>query len=280
MTSRDIYVSRLLFGNDREALAREFANAIKHEISSRHWDDVLGPLRFVFVPKDARAPFATAYVAFYNRNIHHAAIDLLNGLLFKGEVTQWRLGDNDPRRTDEVPPGAQYNADRSRRNRTARYGPYDRSWSRLAEGDRPGCSGRQQHPKEETQSREPTPPPQPPSPPPNQAQREPSPRNDNRHDLEEAIHVLELNQASMRAQLALITRQLAEQPTRVTAETRNLEAQVAELEHQLRRTRQFAAQYPAFSEFLNSDDDRITPSQTMRTLQNVAPRHSRPDYYS
>lgn len=203
MTSRDIYVSRLLFGNDREALAREFANAIKHEMSSRHWDDVLGPLRFVFVPKDARAPFATAYIAFYNRNIHHAAIDLLNGLLFKGEVTQWRLGDNEPRRTDEVPPGAQYNADRSRRNRTARYGPYDRSWSRLAEGDRPGCSGRQQHPKEETQSREPTPPPQPPSPPPqppspppNQAQREPSPRNDNRHDLEEAIHVLELNQSS------------------------------------------------------------------------------------
>lgn len=124
MTSRDIYVSRLLFANDHEALAREFANATtKNEISSRHWDNVLGPLRFVFVPKDARALYSLvtlntlyalralyAYAAFYNRNMHHAAIDLLNGLLFKVEVTHWRFGDNGPRRADEVPSGVQYNA--------------------------------------------------------------------------------------------------------------------------------------------------------------------------
>lgn len=50
-------------------------------------------------------------MAFTRRDTHAAAVELLNGLIFRCQATLWRLGNNEPRQGDEIPPGAQYALD-------------------------------------------------------------------------------------------------------------------------------------------------------------------------
>lgn len=114
MAHRDIYVSRIRFRGDRLNTGRSLAAEIRATVDRRQLSGLVGHLRFVYVPSNAQPPFATAYVAFTRRDTHSAAVELLNGLIFRGQATLWRLGNNEPRRGDEIPPGAQFALDRPR----------------------------------------------------------------------------------------------------------------------------------------------------------------------
>ena len=114
MAHRDIYISRIRFRGDRLYTGRSLAAEIRAAIDRRQLSGLIGHLRFVYVPSNAQPPFATAYVAFTRRDTHSAAVELLNGLIFRGQATLWRLGNNEPRRGDQIPPGAQYALDRPR----------------------------------------------------------------------------------------------------------------------------------------------------------------------
>lgn len=112
MTNRDIYIAHLRHRGSRYDTAMSLAAEIRHVVNRRRLTGLIGQLKFVYVPPTSHPPYATLPLT--RRNEHANAVELLNGLLFKGQPTMWRLGNNTPRRDVDVPQGAQFVLDRHR----------------------------------------------------------------------------------------------------------------------------------------------------------------------
>lgn len=271
MATNDIYISHIVSTGNCRSTAIDLANAIHNEIIRKKLQ--LGELRFVLVPPTTN-PYSTAFISFYDRELHFEAVNLLDKMSFRGQPTVWRLGKNEPLSLS-VPYGAQYNADK--KVRSERYQPYQRPASRrVIDSTRPGTSATQIQPKEEPQSREPSP-----------------PRRFTA--LEDTVHILELNQQTTNNRLRLICekidaqRDLEQQRLDIEQQRIELEQQRIELErqrtelerdqHLLGRATEFAERYPTFGEYLEADSNDISPSQARHELATATPYRPSLDYY-